>query len=284
MNRTVTVGPTGAKFRVESPPERDSFWDRVESGKWEPETLNALHQIVAPGDKVIDVGAWIGITALYAASLGGDVIAYEPDPKAVAEMQANLALNQGFSVSVNPIALSTEAGTALLRSKSLGDSMSSLVRKAGGVTESVEVECRAIGMEAREEHFAGVRVVKVDIEGHEFELLPPMMRALRSGRFQGDLLLSTHVYPTIEKAMGRLGGPRGTGSPLYRLIRACVICFALPFLMLRRNVRLLWSVRGAASAQISRNSGGTWKNFSLQRRIWFIMQPRNRELWLRWRV
>jgi FkbM family methyltransferase len=281
--RSVTVGPTGAKLRIESPPERDSFWDRVESGSWEPETFDAMHQIVSPGDKVIDVGAWIGITALYAASLGGDVIAYEPDPEAVAEMQVNLALNEGFSVSLKPVALSTESGVAQLMSESLGNSMSSLVRNTGGLADSVEVECRAIGKEA-EEHFAGVRLVKLDVEGHEFELLPPMMRALRSGSFRGDLLLSTHVYPTIEKSMERLAGSRGTSSLSYRLLRPAVIRFALPLLMFRRNLRLFWSVRGAASAQISGISGGVWETFSLKRRIRFVIQPRNRELWLRWRV
>src|SRR5205807_3577545 len=141
---------------------------------------------------------------LYAASLGGDVVAYEPDPKAVAEMRASLDLNEGLSVSIRPVALSTEAGVALLRTRSLGDSMSSLVRESGRLTDSVEVECRGIEQEAREEQFAQARLVKVDVEGHEFQLVPRMMRTLRSGGFGGDLLLSTHAYPTIEKVMNRL--------------------------------------------------------------------------------
>src|SRR5437016_2170890 len=106
----MAVGPNGAELRIESPVERDSFWDRVESGVWEPETLDAIYEIVSPGDRVIDVGAWIGITALYAARLGANVVAYEPDPKAVSEMQANLDLNEGLSVSIRAVALSTEGG------------------------------------------------------------------------------------------------------------------------------------------------------------------------------
>lgn len=283
MSRDVVVGPAGVRFRIASTPELDSFWDRVESGEWEPETLNAIHQIVSPGDKVIDVGAWIGITALYAASLGGRVVAYEPDPEAVAAMQANLALNTGLPISLSAVALSTEPGVASLRSRSLGDSMSSLVRKARDLTDSTAVECRAIATEA-EEHFAGVRLVKVDVEGYEFELLPPMMRILRDRCFQGDLLLSTHAYPTVEGAMERLGRSRAASSLSYRLLRVGFTCCVLPFFMLRRNLRLLWSLRGCSSAQISERSSGVWRNFSLLRRIWFVAHPGNQELWLRWQA
>lgn len=281
MRRDVTVG-SGATFRIASTPDLDGFWDRVESGKWEPETLSAIDQIVSPGDKVIDVGAWIGVTALYAASLGGNVIAYEPDPEAVAAMQANLALNAGLPISLNAVALSTKPGIASLRSRSLGDSMSSLVRTAGDLTASAAVECRAIASEAAE-HFSGVRLVKVDVEGYEFELLPPMMRALRDRRFQGDLLLSTHAYPTVEKSMERLARSGAKSLRSYRLIRVGFTYFVLPLLMLRRNLRLLWSLRGCSSAQISQRSSGVWRKFSVLRRIWFVAHPGNQELWLRWR-
>ena len=82
--------------------------------------------------------------------------------------------------------------------------------------------------------------------------------------------------------MERLPGSRATSSPSYRLLRAAVSCFVLPFLMLPGNIRLLWSLRGSASALISRRSSGAWKKFSLRRRIWFIVHPGNQELWLRW--
>lgn len=281
MNRNVTVGPTGTTFRIASTGELDGFWERVERGTWEPETLNAIHEVVSPGDKVIDVGAWIGVTALYAASLGAEVIAYEPDPKAAAEMRVNVALNEGLSISLNAVALAVAPGMALLKSNSLGDSASSLVRKAPALAATAEVECRAIEKEV-EQHFAGVRLIKVDVEGYEFELLPVMMRALRSRSFHGDLLLSTHVYPTVEQWMAFLFGTKRNSSLLYRLFRVGFSHVVLPFIMLRRNLRLLWSLRGSASAHIGRRSGGVWKSFSLLRRIRFILHPGDRELWLRW--
>lgn len=283
VNRTVTAGPSSTKLRVTSGPVRGYFWDSVDSGGWEPETFDAMHRIVSPGDRVIDVGAWIGVTAIYAASLGGEVVAYEPDPKAVAEMKANLELNEGLPVSIRAVALSTAPGLALLKSRSLGDSMSSLVRESARLGDAVEVECRAVEQEAREQHFAAARLVKVDVEGYEFQLVPRMMRTLRSGGFDGDLLLSTHAYPTVERTMNRLRGDRLIERPSYRWLNRCVMHCAAPVLMLRGNLRLLWSIRGAASAQISRRSGGTWQSFSFGRRIMFVLQPRDRELWLRWR-
>jgi FkbM family methyltransferase len=280
--RSVTAGPTSTRLRVQSGPERDYFWDSVDTGRWEPETLDAIHQIVSPGDRVIDVGAWVGVTALYAASLGGEVLAYEPDPRALAEMQASLGLNDGLSVSIQAVALGVEPGVALLRSRSLGDSMSSLVR-SGRLTDSVEVECRGVEREVRERQFAQARLVKVDVEGYEFQLVPAMMCALRSRGFQGDLLLSTHAYPTVESVMNRLRADRLIQRRCYRWINRGVMHGAVPILMLRRNVRLLWSIRGASSAHVSRRSGGNWKRFSLGQRLLFVMQPRDRELWLQWR-
>lgn len=284
-NRSVTAGPTKTKFHVESPPERDFFWDFVDNGKWEPETFEAMRDIIGPGDRVIDVGAWIGITALYAASLGADVVAYEPDPKAIDEMRVNLNLNEGLPVSIRAVALRTEPGVALLKSSSLGDSMSSLVREVGDLTDSVEVECQGIEHEAQAERFAEARLIKVDIEGYEFSLLPAMMRTLRRDGFDGDILLSTHVYPTVEKTVQRLLRARTTEPTSYRYrgMRRIVTRFGLPLLMLRDNLRLLWCIRGAASTQICRGRAGRWERFSLKGRIWFVVQPRDGELWLSWR-
>ncbi len=283
-NRLMTIGPSGTELRVKSPMWLDSFWDRVESGTWEPETLDAIYQIVSAGDRVIDVGAWIGVTALYAARLGADVVAYEPDPKAISEMQANFDLNKDLSFSIRPVALSTDGGVALLKSGALGDSMSSLVREIGAAHDSVAVECRAVRDEAAHESFAGARLIKIDVEGYEFELIPELMRILRKDGFRGDLLLSTHAYPTIEKAVRQLIGSRPAGTRSFRLRRVFAIGCLVPLLMLRRNLRLLWSVRGAASARISQNSGGRWEKFSLKHRILFIIRPRDRELWLQLRV
>lgn len=53
------------------------------------------------GCDVVDVGAYIGDTALYFASKGARVFAFEPDPLNYHALQRNLALNPGLSGSIS---------------------------------------------------------------------------------------------------------------------------------------------------------------------------------------
>ena len=83
----------------------------------------------------IDVGAWIGPMTLVAAACGARVVAYEPDPTAADELAANVALNPGFDVTVERVALWTSTGTRQFRGgpAGLGESMSSFSGRAGRI-------------------------------------------------------------------------------------------------------------------------------------------------------
>jgi precorrin-6B methylase 2 len=73
----------------------------------EPETVWWIDQIVQPGDCVWDVGANVGLYALYAASrvgVGGTVVAFEPAADNYAALCRNVALN--------PMAASVQAFSA----------------------------------------------------------------------------------------------------------------------------------------------------------------------------
>ena len=41
---------------------------RRQTGTWEPELLDALERLISPGDAILDIGAWVGPTSLFAAS------------------------------------------------------------------------------------------------------------------------------------------------------------------------------------------------------------------------
>ena len=40
--------------------DQPTFWDKVERGRWEPETLALIDQKVTPGTTFLDLGAWVG--------------------------------------------------------------------------------------------------------------------------------------------------------------------------------------------------------------------------------
>lgn len=167
----------------------DAFWASFAAGNWEPDTLKAFNDHITADTVVLDIGAWIGATALYAATRGREVYAFEPDPAAFATLKANIELNQlPAKVTLCNAAIGTAAGSIQLWSAGrFGDSMSSAVKT--GQRAHVTVECIKLSDLLRQfesEHL----FVKMDIEGFEYEVIPAAARAL--GRQDMTLLLAVH--------------------------------------------------------------------------------------------
>jgi FkbM family methyltransferase len=172
------VSLRGRRFAVAD--DKPTFWDRAEAGRWEPETLAALEDAVSPGCTVLDIGAWVGPTVLFAASLGAArVVAVEADPRALDLLRGNLAANPDLAARVTVVAAAASAAPGPVRlgaARKRGDSMSSaLLAGADDAWEAPAVtpaELVALG------EGEGPLVVKVDIEGGEYDLLPALAAAL----------------------------------------------------------------------------------------------------------
>jgi FkbM family methyltransferase len=140
----------------------DEFWRLYFAGRWEPDTRDLLYRTLEPGDLFVDVGAWIGPVTLWALDRKADVIAIEPDPVACAELRTQV----GDRVEIWKGAVVAESGPVRLapRRGELGNSMSRL-------TDDGPVEVQGWTLP----EILGDRVpklVKVDVEGYETELLP----------------------------------------------------------------------------------------------------------------
>lgn len=143
-----------------------AFWARYHAGRWEPETKAFLEQHLGPGELFLDIGAWIGPVTRWALQVGADVIAIEPDPVALEELDANLAAGlNGGTVEIWRGALSVAGGDSLLLPRGeWGNSMSRISEK--GV---LPVKTWTLP------EILGDRVpalAKMDVEGYELELLP----------------------------------------------------------------------------------------------------------------
>lgn len=171
--------------------DQPTFWDRVEAGRWEPATLAVYDRCVGPGTCVLDLGAWVGPLALYAAALGADVVAVEADPAALEQLRRNLAANPDLAVRITVIdrAVAPAAGSVRLGARRKpGDSMSSaLLAGADAAWDAPAVTppelMASIGPAER-------LFVKLDIEGGEYALLPALARAI--DRPGAQLLVSLH--------------------------------------------------------------------------------------------
>jgi FkbM family methyltransferase len=160
-------------FQVTNETRFDEFWTHVDSGQWESSTLNVITKNLKKGDVYIDIGAWIGPTVLAAASTGCTVHAYEPDPVAFAELSANVAANKTDNITLNNVALFDRHGEMSFgsgRGDSLGDSISSLMNGQG----SIQVPVRDVANESTQAFFKKCKLLKIDVEGAEYVIMPRM--------------------------------------------------------------------------------------------------------------
>ena len=184
----------GEAFKLD--PYHSKFWRKASRGDWEPETFAAIDQHLSPEQDYVDIGAWIGPTVLYAARRARHVWCFEPDPVAYRHLVWNLHLNGIDNVSAFGVALSDRFGTARMASArgEAGDSTSSLLKDGQHGTDALTITW---------EQFAGavdlsqVSLVKMDIEGAEFSVIPRIAPWL--SEMQPNFLLSLHA-PYLEQS------------------------------------------------------------------------------------
>ncbi len=184
----------GQAFRLD--PYHSKFWRKASAGDWEPETFAVLDQFLSPEDDYLDIGAWIGPTVLYGARKARHVFCFEPDPTAFRHLAWNLDLNDIHNVSAFGVALSDQFGVARMASTrgEPGDSTSSLLHDAAHGTDALTIaweQFQAV------QDLSRVSLVKMDIEGAEFFVLPTLLDWLKQKR--PALFLSLHA-PLLQEA------------------------------------------------------------------------------------
>lgn len=184
------------RFRLD--PYHSKFWRKASAGDWEPETFAVLDRFLSPDTDYLDIGAWIGPTVLYGARKARRVWCFEPDPVAFRHLAWNLELNALRNVSAFPVALSDGFGITRMASMGgeAGDSTTSLLNQETGHGHDVVT----LGWEqfSGSVDLSGVSLVKMDIEGAEYAVLPSLIPWLKEHR--PALFLSTHAPFVSEDA------------------------------------------------------------------------------------
>jgi len=166
------------------------------TGLYDIAVSEVLARLVKPGSTVYDVGANIGHMSLLsavAAGPQGKVHAFEPHPELVEYLRRNVRTDQAPSwkapVEVHQTALGSQKGVAKLYLPDYFDSndgVASLVGSGRGVEVLVDTLDSCIG--------AGkVDVMKVDVEGFEFEVFRGGEKALAEHRIR-HILFEEHEY------------------------------------------------------------------------------------------
>jgi len=125
---------------------------------------------------VYDVGAHAGYHSLFCSLLVGStgkVYAFEPNPKNLVSITRQLRLNSPNQVCLLPYALSDRSAVARLDT-SHGPSQGQLSNSG-----DTQVEARTIDSLVADGSCPAPNVMKIDVEGHEHEVLIGAMNTLR---------------------------------------------------------------------------------------------------------
>ncbi len=144
-------------------------------GTYEPGTLSVVEACLGEGDAFIDVGSNIGLISIFASrcvGASGRVYSFEPDPATFQILSDNLQANRIENTSIYPIALGAATGTRLLyRNLDFNRGASSLIQSDDSASEGVRVSVWPLDQFLAENPFAHLKMIKVDVEGWEHEVL-----------------------------------------------------------------------------------------------------------------
>lgn len=163
------------------------------SGTWEPNATAVVRRLLAPGDVVVDIGAHVGYYTLLAADAvgpGGRVFALEPSPARYRELLGNVERSGATNVSALDAAAGSREGSATLFEAPRPNTSASTL-SAGALADPavatardyVPVEVRVTRAdEVVPANLHGrVRFVKIDVEGHEIDVLRGLEGILARG-------------------------------------------------------------------------------------------------------
>jgi FkbM family methyltransferase len=179
----------GQPYQVD--PYHFAFWRAFSKGYWEPATLQIISRFTSPDTSYVDVGAWIGPTVLHGAAQAKHVYCFEPDPTALRFLNWNLDLNNVRNVTRFGLALAAKPGVFQISTfgEEPGDSKSSLLESGSDYATDVWAITWDEFLEKSQPE--NVSLIKVDVEGAEFDLLPTMTSYLQENK--PALFLSTHA-------------------------------------------------------------------------------------------
>lgn len=166
----------------------DGLWMHLDPLEWtqisllahqptEPVTARLIGQLLRPGDTFVDIGShvgWLSMVGARAVGKAGRVIAVDPQPYNCERVMTNALLNGFDWIDVVPAAASDSDGFVRLSQQS-GSDKARLTIAGDGVNDTgVHFLCACVrldGLLDRLDVGGEVRLLKIDVEGHELEVL-----------------------------------------------------------------------------------------------------------------
>ena len=222
--RGLPIAPHGRAFRVVDDPVVVAAADEFTGGAQEG-MLQLFDAVLPDCDRMVDFGAYVGFTALYAATYVPRVFAFEASPTSFSLLRANVALNPPLRsrVALFPHAVGDRDAEVTLYGRGYADPGCSIFRDVQRGTVAIGAPAARVPMRDAYTVLAecgiGPRtLLKVDIEGAEYQLVPAIAGLLAEAK--PVLHLSFHPFNIVV-------GPDEYASAVARLARAMQVAEAL---------------------------------------------------------
>jgi len=172
----------------------------LEQEDWFEDEIRFVRRWLKPGMRAMDVGANVGVyTVAMARAVGGSghVWAFEPTPATAECLQHSLDANEFDNVTLVRAAVSERAGSMDFSLSRHAEE--NAAARMGGVSEEVlRVAAVTLDQMAADRGCTNIDLVKLDVEGHEFEVIrgaaaflransPLLMFEIRTGATAVDL-------------------------------------------------------------------------------------------------
>lgn len=169
-------------FNIKVDPLFDKNIENViyERGVYELGTVSLIRQLLKEGDVFIDVGANIGFLSMVAAvTVGkkGEVLAFEPVPSTYDLLVANRELNGFSQLQTFCIGVGSKSETVTIQTEEQNRGGASIVNKHGG--SGIKIQVKKLDELITS---SPVSLVKIDVEGYEFEVLKGAEELLKRDR------------------------------------------------------------------------------------------------------
>lgn len=169
-------------FQIELDPAFDKNIENViyNRGVYEQGTVSVLLDFLKQGDTFVDAGANIGFLSLVAgAKIGkaGAVHAFEPFPSTFQILQKNKDINKYVQMNLYPFALGNETATQTIYNENENRGGASLVNHVSD--KGIKIDVKKLDDVLPEKT---VNVIKIDVEGYEFEVLKGAEKTIKKDR------------------------------------------------------------------------------------------------------
>jgi FkbM family methyltransferase len=144
----------------------------IETGMWDSEVAETIRAHLKPGQLFCDIGANIGYFTMLATHLGARVVAIEPQPRCIAALLNNAALNGFHQIDLHEVALDSQNGEMCLYLEGDQNTGAASFRRRSG--EVITVRTHRLDDVLTEKP----ALLKIDVEGAEVRALRGAERIL----------------------------------------------------------------------------------------------------------